>query len=24
VVEFVTDKTRQTLDAFMVWETAAI
>jgi uncharacterized membrane protein YkvA (DUF1232 family) len=24
VVEFVTDKTRQTLDAFMVWETGAI
>lgn len=23
VVEFVTDKTRQTLDAFMVWETGA-
>ena len=24
VVEFVTDKTRQSLDAFMVWETGAI
>jgi len=23
VIEFVTDKTRQTLDAFMTWETAA-
>jgi len=24
VIEFVTDKARQTLDDFMMWETAAI
>jgi uncharacterized membrane protein YkvA (DUF1232 family) len=24
VIEFVTDKTRQTLDDFMMWETAAV